>query len=74
MITLHSNYFQEYACQSVLQNTVQIAKQFKHLQNEYKKGFLFKDYHLLRENELLSIEYEIQSAIKDKSYNKAVDF
>ncbi|XP_055319471.1 GPI ethanolamine phosphate transferase 1 [Sitodiplosis mosellana] len=66
------NVSEEYECQSVLQNTVQIAKQFKHLQNEYKKGFLFKDYHLLRENELLSIEYEIQSTIKDKAYSKAI--
>lgn len=64
---------EEYACKSVLQNAFQIASQFKHLQNQYKKAFLFKDYHELNENSLLSIEYEIQSAMKAKSYSKAVN-
>lgn len=67
-----SHWFQEYLCKSVHQNTIQIANQFKHLQNEYKKGFLFKDFHHLPENELLPIEYKIQSAIKSKLYTKAV--
>lgn len=65
---------EEYACKSVLQNAFQISAQFKRLQNQYKKAFLFKDYQELNENRLLSIEYEIQSAMKAKSYNKAVNF
>lgn len=65
--------FQEYAFKSVLQNSQQIGLQFKHLQQEYKKGFLFKDFYGLNENRALSIEYEIQSAIKEKSYAKAVN-
>lgn len=56
----------------MVHNAAQIAKQFKHLQNQYRNAFLFKDYHELNENGLLSIEYEIQSAIKDKLYKKAV--
>lgn len=64
--------FQEYACKSVLHNAYQISKQFKHLQNQYKKAFLFKDFQELNENKLLSIEYEIQSAFKAKFYGKAV--
>lgn len=63
---------QEYKCKSVLQNTMQISKQFKYLQSQYKRGFIFKDYHLLSENDLLSMEYEIQSAVKAKEYQKAV--
>lgn len=65
--------FQEYAFKSVLQNAQQIGLQFKHLQQQYKKGVLFKDFHDLNENRLLSIEYEIQSAIKEKSYQKGVN-
>lgn len=52
---------------------MQISKQFKYLQNQYKRGLLFKDYQDLNENGLLSIEYEIQSAIKAKEYERAVD-
>ncbi|XP_031622436.1 GPI ethanolamine phosphate transferase 1 isoform X2 [Contarinia nasturtii] len=66
------NVSEEYIFRSVHQNTIQIANQFKHLQKEYKKAFLFKDFHQLNEVDLLSIEYEIQSAIKEKTYSKAI--
>lgn len=56
----------------MLQNSIQIAVQFKHLQSEYKKAFLFKDYQNLNENRLLSLEYEIQNAVRDNSFDKAV--
>lgn len=51
---------------------MQIATQFKYLQNNYKKAFLFKGYNDLNENSLLSLEYEIQSAVKSQDYEKAV--
>lgn len=58
----------------MLQNTIQIANQFKYLQTEYKKAFLFKDYHQLNEVDLLSLEYEIQSTAKERDYSKTVIF
>lgn len=51
---------------------MQIATQFKYLQNKYKKAFLFKDFNDLIENRLLSLEYEIQSAVKSQDYEKTV--
>lgn len=55
-----------------MQNAVEIANQFKHLQSKFKEAMFFKDYHPLNENRLLSIEYEIQTAVKEKSFHKAV--
>lgn len=52
---------------------MQISNQFKYLQNQYRKGFLFKDYQKLNENSLLSIEYELQSAFKANDFAKAVN-
>lgn len=63
---------QEYRCKSVINNAMQVANQFKHLQNKYKRAFLFKDFQDLNENRLLSLEYNIQNALKSKSYKEAV--
>lgn len=72
---LPSNYLNvdiKYKCQSVLQNLAQITTIFKHLQSNYKKAVLFRDFSDLDETSLLSLEYAIQKAFKSKDYVEAV--
>lgn len=66
------NASQEYRCRSAVNNAMQIATQFKHLQAEFKKSFLFSDFNELNERNLLKLEYEIQTAVKSGSYDHAV--
>lgn len=62
----------EYKCRSVLQNLAQITTIFKHLQRNYKKAVLFRDFSDLDEASLLSLEYAIQKAFKSQNYAEAV--
>lgn len=55
-----------------MHNKAQITTIFKHLQDHYKKSFLFKDFEELNEIGLLSLEYHIQTAFKAKDYDEAV--
>lgn len=66
-------FLQEYKCKSLLNNAMQISNQFKFLQNKFKKGLFFSDYHELNERNLLSLEYDIQNAIKSKLFTRAVN-
>lgn len=61
-----------YKADALYNNARQIAAQFKHLQKHYSEGFFFNDFHGLSENSLLSLEYEIQLAIKEKRFVKAI--
>lgn len=65
-------HWQEYKCKSVLGNAMQISNQFKFLQKKFQRGLFFSDFTDLNGKNLLSLEYEIQSAIKSKSFSKAV--
>lgn len=56
----------------MLHNKAQITTIFKHLQDHYKKSFLFKDFEELNEIGLLSLEYHIQTAFKAKNFDEAV--
>lgn len=51
---------------------MQISDQFKFLQKKFQRGLFFSDFKDLNEKNLLSLEYEIQTAIKSKSFSKAV--
>lgn len=62
----------KYKCRSVLQNLGQISTIFKHLQSNYKKAVLFRDFSDLDETSLLSLEYAIQKAFKSENYAEAV--
>ena len=53
-------------------NALQISSQLKYLQKEFRKGAFFKDFTELHDNSLLSLEYEIQNAIKIGEYGHAV--
>lgn len=56
-----------------MNNAMQISNQYKFLQSHYRKSAFFKDFHDLNEKNLLSLEYEIQMALKTKSYDRAVN-
>lgn len=64
----------EYKAKAIYSNALQISAQFKYLQNQYRQGFFFTDFHELSESNLLSIEYEIQTAIRTKDFKKAIRF
>lgn len=51
---------------------MQIASQFKYLQAQHRKGFFFSDFSKLNEPNLLSLEYDIQTAVKDNRFEDAV--
>lgn len=65
-------FLQEYKLKCVMNNAMQIANQFKYLQSHYRKSAFFKDFHDLNEKNLLSLEYEIQTALKSGSLDRAV--
>lgn len=67
------NASDEYRCKCALQNAIEIANQFKHLQTQFKHTFFFKDFNELNENRLLSMEYEIQTAVKEKSFHRTIE-
>lgn len=62
----------EYRCRCAVNNAMQIAGQFKHLQAQFRKSLFFSDFNDLNERNLLSLEYEIQTAIKSGSYEHTV--
>lgn len=68
------NAADEYKANAIYSNAQQIAAQYKHLQQQYRHGFFFTDYYALKENEMLSLEYEIQSALRSKNYKKSIQF
>lgn len=65
---------EEYKANAIYNNALQIAAQYKHLQHQYSQGFFFKDYYALKENEMLSLEYEVQTALRDGNYKKSIQF
>lgn len=64
----------EYKANAIYNNAKQIAEQYKHLQHEFAQGLFFKDFYALKENEMLSLEYEIQSGLREKNYKKVIQF
>lgn len=66
------NVSDEYKATAIYNNAQQIAAQYKHLQNHYKTGFFFSDFHDLTENDMLSREYKIQSALRSKDFSVAI--
>lgn len=68
------NTSDEYKANAIYNNALQIAAQYKHLQQQYRQGLFFKDYHALRENDMLSLEYEIQTGMRSKNHKKAIQF
>lgn len=66
------NASQEYRSRSAVNNAMQIASQFKSLQAQFRNGMFFSDFSELSERNLLSLEYDIQTAVKSGSYDRAV--